>query len=303
MPLPSESRSLSRSTPPTRRPGPAGAWSSAAPWVISPIPPTARGSAPCRCTPGPLERRPGTCGCGRCRSPAAASRSPTTCPSPGGADPDMTERLGAADRPLRIAIIGAGPAGLYAADSLLRKRDISLTIDVFNRFPPPFGLFRDGAAPDHQSIKAVARIFDKVLADPRVRYFGNVTYGVDLHHRELKGLYHQLVYAVGAQADRRMSIPGEELPNSHPALPFVGWYNGHPDYRDLPADLSVERAVVVGNGNVAMDVARILVTSPDELARTDIADHALERLRQSRIREVVVLGRRGPVQASFTTPR
>jgi ferredoxin/flavodoxin---NADP+ reductase len=214
----------------------------------------------------------------------------------------MTERLGAADRPLQVAIIGAGPAGLYAADSLLRKRDISLTIDVLNRFPTPFGLVRDGVAPDHQSIKAVARIFDKVLADPRVRYFGNVTYGVDIHHRELKRLYHQLVYAVGAQADRRMSIPGEDLPNSHPAISFVGWYNGHPDYRDLPADLSVERAVVVGNGNVAMDVARILATSPDELARTDIADHALERLHQSKIREVVVLGRRGPAQASFTTP-
>ena len=128
----------------------------------------------------------------------------------------MTERLGAADRPLKIAIIGAGPAGLYAADSLLRRSDISLTIDVFNRFPTPLGLVRDGVAPDHQSIKAVARIFDKVLADPRVRFFGNVTYGVDLHHRELKRLYHQIVYAVGAQADRRMSIPGEDLPNSHP---------------------------------------------------------------------------------------
>ncbi|HET8789261.1 MAG TPA: FAD-dependent oxidoreductase, partial [Actinomycetes bacterium] len=214
----------------------------------------------------------------------------------------MTERLGAADRPLRIAIIGAGPAGLYAADSLLRKRDSSLTIDVFNRFPTPFGLVRDGVAPDHQSIKAVARVLERILADPRVRYFGNVTYGVDIHHRELKRHYDQLVYAVGAQADRRMSIPGEDLPNSHPAISFVGWYNGHPDYRELPVDLSVERAVVVGNGNVAMDVSRILATSPDQLARTDIADHALERLRQSRIREVVVLGRRGPAQASFTTP-
>jgi ferredoxin--NADP+ reductase len=214
----------------------------------------------------------------------------------------MTERLGAADRPLKIAIIGAGPAGLYAADSLLRRRDISLTIDVFNRFPTPFGLVRDGVAPDHQSIKAVARVLERVLADPRVRYFGNVTYGVDIHHRELKRHYDQLVYAVGAQADRRMSIPGEDLPNSHPAISFVGWYNGHPDYRELPVDLSVERVVVVGNGNVAMDVSRILATSPDQLARTDIADHALERLRQSRIREVVVLGRRGPAQASFTTP-
>jgi ferredoxin--NADP+ reductase len=215
---------------------------------------------------------------------------------------DMTEQLGAADRPLRIAVVGAGPAGLYAADSLLRRDDISLTVDVFNRFPTPFGLVRDGVAPDHQSIKAVARIFDRVLADPRVRFFGNVTYGVDLHRRELKRLYHQVVYAVGAQADRRMSIPGEDLPNSLPARSFVGWYNGHPDYRDLPIDLSCERAVVIGNGNVAMDVTRILVMSPDALAGTDIADQALETLRHSRIREVIVLGRRGPVQASFTTP-
>ena len=148
----------------------------------------------------------------------------------------------------------------------------------------------------------MARIFDKVLADPRVRFFGNVTYGIDLRRQELKRLYHQIVYAVGAQADRRMSIPGEDLPNSFPASSFVGWYNGHPDYRDLPADLSCERAVVIGNGNVAMDVTRILVTSPDALAGTDIADHALEKLRHSKIREVVVLGRRGPVQASFTTP-
>jgi ferredoxin/flavodoxin---NADP+ reductase len=210
--------------------------------------------------------------------------------------------LGTPERPLRIAIVGAGPAGLYAADHLLRKRDVVLTIDVFNRFPTPFGLVRDGVAPDHQSIKAVVRIFDKVLADPRVRFFGNVTYGVDLHRRELKRLYHQIVYAVGAQADRRMSIPGEDLPNSFPAISFVGWYNGHPDYRDLPVDLSGERAVVVGNGNVAMDVTRILAMSPDALATTDIADHALETLRRSGIREVVVLGRRGPAQASFTTP-
>jgi ferredoxin--NADP+ reductase len=214
----------------------------------------------------------------------------------------MTEQLATPDRPLRIAIIGAGPAGLYAAEHLLRKPGIVLTIDIFNRFPTPFGLVRDGVAPDHQSIKTVVRIFDRVLADPRVRFFGNVTYGVDLHHRELKRLYHQIVYAVGAQADRRMSIPGEQLPNSFPAISFVGWYNGHPDYRDLPVDLSCERAVVVGNGNVAMDVTRVLSRLPDALAKTDIADHALERLRQSRVREVVVLGRRGPAQASFTPP-
>jgi ferredoxin--NADP+ reductase len=212
------------------------------------------------------------------------------------------ELLGMSGRPLRIAIIGAGPAGLYAAEALLKQPDIVLTIDILNRFPAPFGLVRDGVAPDHQSIKSVARVYDKILADPRVRFYGNVTFGVDIHHRELNRLYDQIVYAVGAQADRRMSIPGEDLPNSFPAASFVGWYNGHPDYRDLPVDLSCERAVVVGNGNVAMDTTRILAMSPDMLSTTDIADHALAKLRESRIREVVVLGRRGPAQASFTTP-
>lgn len=212
------------------------------------------------------------------------------------------EHLATLTRPLRIAIIGAGPAGFYAAETLLKQRDLVLTIDMFNRFPTPFGLVRDGVAPDHQSIKAVVRVFDKILTDPRVRFFGNVTYGVDIHHPELRQFYDQIVYAVGAQADRRMGIPGEELPNTFPALSFVGWYNGHPDYCDLPIDLSGARAVVVGNGNVAMDVTRMLVLSPDTLLKTDIADHALEKLRESKIREVVVLGRRGAAQAAFTTP-
>jgi ferredoxin--NADP+ reductase len=212
------------------------------------------------------------------------------------------EQLATTRRPLRIAIIGAGPAGFYAAEALLKKRDIVLSIDIFNRFPTPFGLVRDGVAPDHQSIKAVIRVFDKILADPRVRFFGNVTYGVDIHHEELKQFYDQIIYAIGAQTDRQMGIAGEGLPNSFPATAFVGWYNGHPDYRDLPIDLSCERAIVVGNGNVAMDVTRILVTSPDTLMKTDMADHALEKLRESKIREVVVLGRRGAAQASFTNP-
>lgn len=212
------------------------------------------------------------------------------------------ENVGTAARPLRVAIIGAGPAGFYAAEALLKKPDLTVSIDIINRFPTPFGLVRDGVAPDHQSIKSVIRIFDKVLADPRVRFFGNVTYGQDIHHQDLKKYYDQVIYAVGAQADRRMGVPGEDTPNSFPATAFVGWYNGHPDYRDLPLDLNVERAVVVGNGNVAMDVARILVTDPDELATTDIADHALAALRQSKVREVVILGRRGAAQAAFTTP-
>jgi ferredoxin--NADP+ reductase len=212
------------------------------------------------------------------------------------------EQLAASARPLRIAIIGAGPAGLYAAEALLKQHSLVLTVDIFNRFPTPFGLVRDGVAPDHQSIKAVIRVFDKVLANPRVRFFGNVTYGVDIHHEELKHFYDQIIYAVGAQADRRMGIPGEEMPNSLPATAFVGWYNGHPDSHSLPVDLSCERAVVVGNGNVAMDVARMLVLSPDVLMKTDIAAHALKKLRESKIREVVILGRRGAAQASFTNP-
>ncbi|HWQ12179.1 MAG TPA: FAD-dependent oxidoreductase [Roseiflexaceae bacterium] len=212
----------------------------------------------------------------------------------------MPARLGTQERPARIAIIGAGPAGFYTAEALLRQKDLVCTIDIFNRFPTPFGLVRDGVAPDHQSIKAVTRVYDKILDNPRVRYFGNVTFGVDLQHADIRPLYDQIVYAVGAQSDRRMGIPGEDLEGSVPATAFVGWYNGHPDYRDQPFDLSHERAVVVGNGNVAMDVTRILVTDPEELAKTDIADHALAALRASRVREVVMLGRRGPAQAAFT---
>lgn len=211
-------------------------------------------------------------------------------------------QLATVAQPLRVAIIGAGPSGLYAAEALLKKHDKVITIDIFNRFPTPFGLVREGVAPDHQSIKAVIRVFDKILADPRIRFFGNCTYGMDIHHEDLKQSYDQIIYAVGSQADRRMGIPGEKLPNSFSATAFVGWYNGHPDYRDLPIDLSCERAVVVGNGNVAIDVARILVMSPDVLMHTDIADYALQTLRESKVREVVVLGRRGAAQASFKNP-
>src|SRR5262245_17652627 len=209
---------------------------------------------------------------------------------------------GTTDRPLRVAIIGAGPTGFYAADHLLKQKGRVVEVDVFDRVPTPYGLVRAGVAPDHQKIKAVTVAFDKVAAHPRFRFFGGVELGRDLTTDDLRRHYHQIIYTTGAQTDRRMGIPGEDLAGSHPATEFVAWYNGHPDYRDLHFDLSQERAAVVGVGNVAVDVARILSRSPEELATTDIADHALEALRKCRVREVYLLGRRGPAQAAFTNP-
>jgi ferredoxin/flavodoxin---NADP+ reductase len=211
-------------------------------------------------------------------------------------------QLGTPDRPGRIAIIGAGPAGFYTAEALLKQKQLALTIDLYNRLPTPFGLVREGVAPDHQEIKAVTRIYERLLDDPRLQYFGNVTFGKDLIIDDLRQYYDQIVFSVGAQADRRMGIPGEDLHGSFAATSFVGWYNGHPDYRDLHFDLSQHTAIVVGNGNVAMDVARILISDPARLATTDIADHALAALRNSQIRDVILLGRRGPAQAAFTNP-
>jgi ferredoxin--NADP+ reductase len=201
---------------------------------------------------------------------------------------------------LRVAVVGAGPAGFFAADQLVKSKEVTASVDLFERWPTPYGLVREGVAPDHQSIKGVTRIFDRVLAHPRVRLFGNVQFGEDVTRDELRALYDQVVYAVGAQTDRQMGIPGEDLAGSWPATDFVRWYNGQPECVDLEFDLSVERAVVIGNGNVAVDVARILLSSPDVLAKTDIAEHALEALRESEIREVVMVGRRGPVEAKFT---
>jgi ferredoxin--NADP+ reductase len=210
--------------------------------------------------------------------------------------------VGTAERPLRVAIVGAGPAGFYVAEHLLRRTDRVVEVDMFDRLPIPYGLVRAGVAPDHQKIKAVTAAFDKIAAHPRFRFFGGVELGKDVGVGDLRGHYHQIVYATGAQTDRRMGVPGEDLLGSHPATEFVAWYNGHPDYRDCRFDLSQERVAVVGVGNVALDVARILCRTPGELARTDIAEHALEALRRSRVREVYLLGRRGAAQAAFTNP-
>ena len=204
--------------------------------------------------------------------------------------------------PLRIAIVGAGPSGFFLAEKLLSQDTTPVTVDLFERLPTPYGLVRFGVAPDHEKIKNVTRSFDKLAARPGFRFFGNVEIGRHLTLDELKDHYHLVCFTTGAQSDRRMGIPGEDLVGSHPATEFVAWYNGHPDYRDLTFDLSAERVAVVGVGNVAVDVARILAKSPEELAATDIADHALEALRQSRVREVYLLGRRGPAQAAFTNP-
>ena len=200
----------------------------------------------------------------------------------------------------RVAIVGAGPAGAFAADRLLRRRG-DVEIDLFERLPTPWGLLRGGVAPDHQEIKRLDETFDRQTLGRGCRFLGNVEVGVDVSHSELMRHYSAVIYATGAQTDKSLGIPGEELPGSWAATEFVAWYNGHPDYRELEFDLSSHRAVVIGNGNVAADVTRILTLSPRELERTDVADHALGVLRESRIEEVVVLGRRGPAQAAFTS--
>jgi ferredoxin--NADP+ reductase len=206
--------------------------------------------------------------------------------------------------PIRIAVVGSGPAGFYTAGHLLKAGDGAhpIEVDMFERLPTPWGLVRSGVAPDHPKIKSVTRVYEKTAAHPRFRFFGNVELGRDISRDELVERYHAIVYATGSARDRPLGIPGEELPGSHAATDFVGWYNGHPDYPDHEFDLSCERALVIGNGNVALDVARMLTLSHDELAHTDTADHALDALEHSTIREIVVVGRRGPAQAAFTNP-
>lgn len=206
-----------------------------------------------------------------------------------------------ASRPLRVAVIGAGPSGIYAAEALIKQSEITVSVDVFDRLPTPYGLVRYGVAPDHQTIKSVTKVMQKVLQDPRVRFLGNVEYGRDLTCADLKRHYDAVVYTVGASSDRHLGINGEDLPGSLSATEFVAWYNGHPDYQNLDIRLDMRGVVVVGMGNVAVDVTRILAKTAEELRQTDIANHALPVLAQSQVTDIYMLGRRGPAQAKFTT--
>src|SRR5512135_664489 len=210
--------------------------------------------------------------------------------------------LGTEATPLRVALIGSGPAAFYAVEHLFKQSGLVALIDMFDRLPTPYGLVRGGVAPDHQKIKTVTKVFEKLASNPRFRFYGNVEFGKDITLDDLKQHYHAIIFATGAQTDRHMGIPGEDLKGSFPATEFVAWYNGHPDFSNCRFDLTQERVAVVGVGNVAIDVARILSLSPEELEKTDIADYALEALKNSRVKEVHLLGRRGPAQAAFTNP-
>ncbi len=204
--------------------------------------------------------------------------------------------------PIKVAIVGSGPAAFYAADHLQKKLGDRVFIDMFEKLPTPHGLVRSGVAPDHQKIKSVARVYDKIATNPQFRFFGLVEFGKHLTLEDLRRRYNQIVLATGAQTDRKMGIPGENLIGSHTATEFVGWYNAHPDHMGLGFDFSGKKVVIVGVGNVAVDVARILSLTRGEMGKTDIADYALEQLAESGIREIHMLGRRGPAQAAFTNP-
>jgi ferredoxin/flavodoxin---NADP+ reductase len=209
----------------------------------------------------------------------------------------MTE----ANTPWRIAVVGSGPAAFYTAEALFKSGVEGISVDLFDRLPVPFGLVRGGVAPDHQKIKSVVKVYNKIAANDGFRFFGNVCLGRDIQVDDLNEHYHQIVYAFGCESDTKLGVDGEDLAGVYAATDFVGWYNGHPDHRHHQFDLkNAKRVALVGNGNVAMDVARILLASPDELAKTDIAEHCLATLRESKVEEVILLGRRGPAQAAFS---
>lgn len=208
--------------------------------------------------------------------------------------------VGAEANPLRVAIIGSGPAGFYTVSNLFKQKGLSVELDMYDRLPSPFGLVRAGVAPDHQKDKSVIRSYGKSAENPNFHFFGNVEYGTHITLEDLREHYHQVIFTTGAPVDRNLRVPGEDLIGSHSATEFVAWYNGHPDFADLTFDLSQESVAIVGMGNVAMDVARILSKTPEELEKTDIADYALDALRESKIKNLYLLGRRGPAQAAFT---
>ncbi len=210
--------------------------------------------------------------------------------------------VGTAGNPLRVAIVGSGPAGFYAAEHLLKQEDVAVEVDMFDRLPTPFGLVRAGVAPDHPKIKSVIRVYEKTAAREGFRFFGNVHVGSDVTFEDLRHHYQAVICAYGSATDRSLGIEGEDLPGSHAATEFVAWYNAHPDFADREFDLSTPRVVVIGNGNVAADVARMLALTRAELEETDTADHAIEALAESGVEEIVVVGRRGPAQAAFTNP-
>jgi ferredoxin--NADP+ reductase len=202
--------------------------------------------------------------------------------------------------PIHVAIVGAGPSGFYAAEALLRS-GLPVMVDMIERLPTPFGLVRSGVAPDHPKLKEAILVYDRIARAPGFNFLGNVSVGRDISVTELRGTHHAIVFACGAETDRRMAIPGEDLPGSYTATEFVGWFNGHPDYRDRTFDLSQEAVAIIGQGNVAADVCRILAKPVAQLRTTDIAEHALDALAESKVKEIHVIGRRGPVQAKFTT--
>jgi ferredoxin--NADP+ reductase len=207
--------------------------------------------------------------------------------------------VGSQENPLRVAIVGAGPSGFYATEALFKSGHV-VHVDLIERLPAPFGLVRHGVAPDHPKLKEAIQVYDRLARTPGVRFLGNVMVGRDVSVEELQAAYHAVIFACGAETDRRLGVPGEDLAGSYTATEFVGWYNGHPEFRNREFDLDQEVAVIIGQGNVAADVCRILAKTVDELKHTDITEYALDALSRSRVREIYVVGRRGPAQAKFT---
>lgn len=210
-------------------------------------------------------------------------------------------KLGTRENPCRIAIVGAGPSGFYAADALF-KSGTSFLVDAFDKLATPFGLLRGGVAPDHQQMKSVGKYYERVALKNKEQFsfYGNVEIGKDLSVEDLQKHYDAIIFSYGSDSDRQLGIPGESLTGSFSAREFVAWYNGHPDYTQLDVDLSQDAAIVIGQGNVAMDVARILAKTPKELASSDIAGYAQEALKKSSVKTIHIIGRRGPIQAAFT---